>query len=276
MPDRYPRRSEALVVVKGTQVASRVCDGGLLAGIYHFPVQRNTMYLQVWSGKTDTDMSVTYRLLYRLGAAYREIKAVSALRTGAYDPSLHGILAYSIPVTAGANEVEVSIVSGSDVSGYVEGLWIDAQGPLGTEYMAINDVSRSQALAVGVTEEVALYAPAGYVGELKALKFAVEAPTGATAGNHSMSVLQYIAGLANGYAYGQSPFGSRINFDYGAFVATTVSTMYPPSASDLAWNIRSIMFDSVIPLRVQYFNNTDVSQSGERAYRMVVLYRRVI
>lgn len=272
MLERYPRRTEGLVIVKGTQVTSRVCDNAALTGIFHFPVQRNTMYLQLWGSSADTGLAISYRLLYRLGQGAKEIKAATILRaSGAYNPAAEGILSYAIPVTHGANECEVTVESASDIAGYLEALWVDAVGSMGVEYMARHTVVRAEPIAAGISEVISFLPAPGYIGQVQDFRFHFsDAPTPATSGTHTVTFY-----VSYGEIYTKTPYNIGPEFRCGGWRSASAIESSPASEVCQGDAMRNMAFDDIRPLNMEYVNGTDVAQSVSRVYVVLARYRRV-
>lgn len=119
----YPRRTETLVVLRGTQIDVVLAQGQSLAKMYYVPVQRNTAQFSIVSPENDNDLTLQVRHVYALGAYKRELVPATTIRNGPYTGET--MEAYTVKVAPGANQLEVEVTSDSEIHGDFAVLWYD-------------------------------------------------------------------------------------------------------------------------------------------------------
>jgi len=160
MANRYPLRTETLVVVRGTQIDMMHAQNESVAGVYHLGVQRNTCQFSIRASNADTDLTISYRQLYVLGGNIREIKAPTELRTGPYTADV--LESHVISVAPGVNDVEVTVTSDEDIVGHVSSLWYDVSK--GEELVQQVRVTREGSLST--TEQILFQPGPGRIARL--------------------------------------------------------------------------------------------------------------
>lgn len=121
MGDWHPRRTETLVVIRGTQIDTVLRDGESLGGTYHIPVQRNTCQISLYAGSAAASLEVKARQVYAIGGSAREVAAAVVLRSGAYTAKT--LESYTVTIAPGANKLELTITGA--LAGDLAVLWYD-------------------------------------------------------------------------------------------------------------------------------------------------------
>jgi hypothetical protein len=261
MANKYQRRTETRVLTVGTQAAVTLAVNSLLANVYHVGVWKNTFHLSVVSDTADAGLVISYRLLNKLGGQTEVIKAATTLRTGAY--AANTLERFEISAMSGANEIEITITSVGGISGYLEGLWLDAGGTVLSTKLTTTVLSKpagAPGVAAGGSETINLYAPLGWLGVGQGIQVDILPPTGGSAGSHGVTV--YVGSLHVLYAGGA--FGTPLHIGWGGIITATTQT--PPDAASQVFAWRGLIWDSVGPVTIKYENATDVLQDLARVY----------
>ena len=127
-------------------------------------------------------------------------------------------------------------------------------------------------IAAGTHESITVYAASGSVSYFNNANCEVPAPTGATAGEHSL-LIGY--GSFGSFTLGQSAWNNLLVFQYGFWVDAT-QTQYPPATSDQAWWLHGQTgFDSITGFEILYATNTtagtELASQGRFYYFSVVV-----
>jgi len=129
----------------------------------------------------------------------------------------------------------------------------------------------SESLAVGDSEVITFLPPEGYLYKIIAPGFWTNIPSGATSGKQILSVYS---------GWGVS-FGVECDWMYNE-KATLVNhapylaeSYFPSDLSAFVNVLLNLLGDETWGIKFSYTNNTDVSQSNTRCYRLLVMKERV-
>ena len=123
-------------------------------------------------------------------------------------------------------------------------------------------------LAAGANEIVTFTPPAGKLWHFIDFKFHAPAPEGAASGDHTCKF--FGPSEDNEIIQGTSGYASILNFSRSEWrVATTEK--FPTDEANLGIALTRQCWDNSNPLKIQYFNDTNVAQTGTRFYEAVLL-----
>lgn len=127
------------------------------------------------------------------------------------------------------------------------------------------DTSGTSVAGSGGSETVEVYAPAGSIYRLKALRLRAASIGAATTGTHLFKVI--MSNPSVDLIRGESNYNSRVQHNFGHWFEADVGT--EPGTDEA---VVSILREQVItendPLRMFYLNQTDAAQGSDRYYRL--------
>lgn len=132
------------------------------------------------------------------------------------------------------------------------------------------DLTQTDTVSSGSSDDVTHYADSGYVEVLLSLFIYIDPPDSASSGNHYINVEDSSGRIY--ILYGESDYSTRIRYDYGMWVSAN-NSQAPTNEIGQIMNPRFIRIDEDNGLTFHYVNYTDVDQTNNR--RISVLLRRI-
>jgi hypothetical protein len=124
-------------------------------------------------------------------------------------------------------------------------------------------------IASGGAEEIIIYSPSNTVSKVVATLLYAEAMPTATSGTHRIYVTHQ-NGVGGNITQGTSSSTSHVQFNSSRWIlANSISEPNDPVAQGEA--MRSIHFDDVVGIKVNYTNSSNVNQNALRQYRFIVV-----
>jgi hypothetical protein len=132
--------------------------------------------------------------------------------------------------------------------------------------------SQTSTVSSSGSQTTSVTAPTGTIITVLALRCVVQPPSGATSGNHTITV----AGPAGNVRYllAGSSFDTKININ-DCIIVKANQTAQPSTDSGQVNAITSIRADDTQGVQFTYNNNTDASQAQERDIDIIALERGV-
>ena len=123
-------------------------------------------------------------------------------------------------------------------------------------------------LAAGANETVTFTPPAGKLWRFIDLDFHADAPSGAASGEHTCKVFD--PSFSNPITQGTSGYAAALNFSRSHWRDADLEKL-PADEANLGIALTRQCWDNSRPLKIQYLNDTNVSQTGTRNYKVVFL-----
>jgi len=128
------------------------------------------------------------------------------------------------------------------------------------------DETQTDTVSVGGSEVVEVYAPTGSVYNVKAIAMRCQPPDGAADGDHRM----YISTSGGQRVlWGNSKFDNQIRYQYSVWLDANKS-QYPNTEAAQALAEKGLKATEIKPIQFNYSNNTDVDQTNERVYNLLI------
>jgi hypothetical protein len=138
--------------------------------------------------------------------------------------------------------------------------------------VSLETLDSATTVAVAANETVVIQPPAGKLWILQTLYLQAPVPSGGTSGSHDF--ILYHGATTMPFAQGRASFDKQARYQYNEWrdnngAALTIEA--PTNKGAQQAMIRGLHLSNGVPLRVQYLNNTDVSQGGTRIIRATVV-----
>ncbi len=130
-------------------------------------------------------------------------------------------------------------------------------------------------VASGGYANIDITAPTGYIYKVLAFHFYAADPSGSTSGLHRCRVDKYDGTDRDlKITTGGSNTGTQLQYQYGDWVYAD-QAKYPSDAAARLLVMKNLIIDDTNGIRVEYFNNTDVTQTTDVRCRLMVQKIRV-
>lgn len=130
----------------------------------------------------------------------------------------------------------------------------------------LEDLSQTDEVAAGTTDDVILHAPAGSVYNVRNLQLSVGDNTDATSGEHYFTVRP----MDTMYAInGTSSYSTPIKFDYGGWATASINER-PSSAGAQHAAMENLVVTENTGIMVRYYNGADAPQTSTRSIQLIV------
>lgn len=137
------------------------------------------------------------------------------------------------------------------------------------EKMTYTDLTQSSSVAVNGSQLVELFAPTGYIAELQSMMLSCTAPIGSVSGSHA-----FLFGYPGfDLIRGESNFNKDLHWVNSYWTAD--KRQDPPVGQTQVSAIKGAIFDDIVPLRIIYYNWSNVVQTNERKIRILYKLRQV-
>jgi len=123
-------------------------------------------------------------------------------------------------------------------------------------------------LASGTSEIITMTPPINKMWRYQNLLFTVTAPSGASSGSHALSVIS--PGGTYGATTGVSYYYTKLLFDVNHWRVADAEKL-PPDEANLGAVLSRLAWTNANPVKFQYSNSTDVSQTNRRTYSLDTL-----
>jgi len=134
--------------------------------------------------------------------------------------------------------------------------------------LVYEDIKKNTQVASGDIERVELYSPTGTVWDVQNMRLHVTAPNnGETSGKNGLRVFSISGSI--GVVMGESTYNKDVDWKFGKWVSAD-NLQRPQSEEAQVAQKQLAQATEKSPLIFQYDNQTDVSNSETRQYRVVV------